>query len=150
MPGGHDRVLIQGYAEDKTYCIHAREGHTGLTMRPNKKMRVHAHAEFCLMPTVTIFETTHGGDVLDIAFDNRLILARRGARWSRTSEPTQADNYRLSRGHPELSRLDQRSTHFEHLTVAWLTSKSADPRSERPATLSITDLVSRIRYRSAD
>lgn len=64
VPGGHERVLIQGHTEDKAYCIHARGSHTGLTMS-QIKMRVHAHAEFCLMPTVTIFETTHGGNVLD-------------------------------------------------------------------------------------
>lgn len=149
VPGGHERVLIQGHAEDKAYCIHARGSHAGLTMS-QIKMRVHAHAEFCLMPPVTIFETTHGGNVLD---------ARSTIGWSwRTAgrvaasvdpEPTQRDNYHLLRGHPGISRLE-RSTHFEHLTVAWLTSKSADPRSERLAPLSITDLLFRFRYRSAN
>lgn len=150
VPGGHERVLIQGHTEDKAYCIHARGSHTGLTMS-QIKMRVHAHAEFCLMPTVTIFETTHGGNVLDVRSTIGWSWRTAGrVSWSRTSEPTQRDNYRLLCGHPGISRLDQRSTHFQHLTVAWLTSKSADPRSERLDTLSITDLISRFRYRSVN
>lgn len=63
VPGGHERLLIQGHSQDKAYCIHASGSHTGLTMS-QIKMRVHAHAEFCLMPTVTIFETR--GNVLDV------------------------------------------------------------------------------------
>lgn len=125
---------------------HRRESHRGLTM---SQIKTHPRPRG-IPPNAS--RNDFRNDARRRYRDTRSVgwawrAAGRATAWSSTSEPTR--RWLSSQVDIRGYRASPRSTHFEHLTVAWLTSKSVDPRSEHLSQSSISSHASARRIENA-